>query len=92
LKKEGIVLKVKELYKELSSDKEKSSLAQLMKQAKVEDEVRDEQREINVRLEALKEAEEVKNTAREGETQLESEILSQLETKIYKLISQGDYQ
>ena len=87
---QDIVWTVKDIYVSLDP-KAKEWLESLMKLAKVDEEVRDEQREINVRLEALKQ-EAVLQESQKDSADLEAAILSDLETKISTLMSQGKFQ
>ncbi|MBR2158276.1 hypothetical protein IJ913_02605 [bacterium] len=61
-----------------------------MKLAKVEDEVKDEQREINVRLEALEA--ELSVDVRNETDELKESVKSKIESKITQLLSKGDFQ
>jgi hypothetical protein len=58
-----------------------------MKLADVDVEVRDEQREINVRLEALREQQELSQEIREDANKLKDAIKVQLTAKINELYS-----
>ena len=86
---QDIVWTVKDIYVSLDP-KAKEWLENLMKLAKVTEEVRDEQREINVNLEALKQEAVLKETQKDT-ADLQAAILTELETKISTLISKGKY-
>jgi hypothetical protein len=58
-----------------------------MKLAKVDEEVRDEQREINVRLEALREQQALSEEIRKDANKLRDAVKVQLTTKINELYS-----
>jgi hypothetical protein len=58
-----------------------------LKLAKVDDAVRDEQREINVRLEAIKEQESLSEEVRSDTGKLKEAVKSQLESRITNLLS-----
>jgi hypothetical protein len=58
-----------------------------LKLAKVDDAVRDEQREINVRLEAIKEQESLSEEVRSDTGKLKEAVKSQLESRITDLLS-----
>jgi hypothetical protein len=60
--------------------------------AKVEDEVRDEQREINVRLEAMKAQAALSEDVRSDASKLKEAVKSQIESRITQLLSKGDFQ
>gem|GEM_PF-4041954 len=59
----------------------------MLKLAKVDDAVRDEQREINVRLEAIKEQESLSEEVRSDTGKLKEAVKSQLESRITDLLS-----
>jgi hypothetical protein len=63
-----------------------------LKLAKVDDAVRDEQREINVRLEAIKEQESLSEEVRSDTGKLKEAVKSQIESRIIQLLSKGDFQ
>jgi hypothetical protein len=63
-----------------------------LKLAKVDDAVRDEQREINVRLEAIKEQESLSEEVRSDTGKLKEAVKSQIESRITQLLSKGDFQ
>ena len=92
LRKNWIVWQIQEVYKKQDDPKAKAWLERLMKLADVDVEVRDEQREINVRLEALREQQELSQEIREDANKLKDAIKVQLTTKINELYSKWDYQ
>ena len=92
LKNSWIVWQIQEIYKSQDDAQAKAGLERLIKLADVDAEVRDEQREINVRLEALREQQELSQEIREDANKLKDAVKVQLTTKINELYSKGDYQ
>ena len=85
-----IVGKIQEVYRSMEDSKSRESLQKLLKLAKVEDDVKDEQREINVRLEALEA--ELSVDVRNETDELKESVKSKIESKITQLLSKGDFQ
>ena len=85
-----IVGKIQEVYRSMEDPKSREWLQKLLKLAKVEDEVKDEQREINVRLEALEA--ELSVDVRNETDELKESVKSKIESKITQLLSKGDFQ
>jgi hypothetical protein len=69
----------------LKDPKEKAGLENLIKLAKVNEAVKDEQREINVRLEALKEEQALTEDVRKNADKLQTAVVTQLTMKINEL-------
>ncbi len=88
---QDVVWTVKQIYEWLDSAS-KEWLQSLMKLAKVDEEVRDEQREINVRLEALREQQTLSEEVRGDANKLKDAVKLQLTSKINELYKKWDYQ
>ena len=92
LKKNWIVWQIQEVYRSQENPQAREWLQRLLKLAKVDDAVRDEQREINVRLEAIKEQESLSEEVRSDTGKLKEAVKSQIESRITQLLSKGDFQ
>ncbi len=92
LKKNWIVWQIQEVYRSQENPQAREWLQRLLKLAKVDDAVRDEQREINVRLEAIKEQESLSEEVRSDTGKLKEAVKSQLESRITDLLSKWDFQ